>query len=572
MKKLLSFIAVLTAVCLLSCTAAFAQEVLVSEASAQEQTVLDAADIAHGEVADADSYRVYDGEELILEVEHVGSGGLQQAEGGYYTAAFPLPQSSREVYLTGLTRDNISSIERAIADSYVYGEDFELSDIDFIDAEKTREADADDNLCWAASSADILTYTGWAAQAGFSSADDLFELFIRSFENKGSHAYYGVGWFFNGVMNPAGGSALPYGYPFSGGYLSDYAFDDFTEIVEIKKNGAKGLQSLFRSLYRGCGVSLSANIYRQGEDLGGHAVTCWGFVMDSSFPEDDISRYCGVFITDSDSDELYNADRRDAQNIMSFYSLTPYQAGGYNSYSFNISERQTAVLRDAAVLRPYSEELTRETDPKATRNRITTPDLAVNTFYLNSAPLEGSVTLFPTGTGIYYYPSFINSGFVRYKGSFIVNITVTDSAGNQVFTKRSNGGEQTLMTNEYMGFGFQPITKTLGEGDYTITAQINANKSTTEAYYYNNSQSLSFRVRENYQRGDTDGDDEVSSLDVVWIQRIIAHMATSLDRYANLRGDADGSGETDILDATLIQRYLVGMPVNCDIEGLYKYN
>ena len=108
--------------------------------------------------------------------------------------------------------------------------------MNFIDAEKYKPERSDINLCWAASCANMLTYTGWALQAGFNNEDEVFDLYNASFSNNGGFQYNGLAWFFNGVAlgnNSGFSSAKILSYPNSGGYFNNlYAYDTNTPIGE----------------------------------------------------------------------------------------------------------------------------------------------------------------------------------------------------------------------------------------------------------------------------------------------------------------------------------------------------
>lgn len=561
MKKALCIIAILLAICLLCSSTFFAEEAVAENDLTAEYAL---SDLAAGEEVSEDSYQVYDGGERILEVQHVDDFGKTAAlsettESGYYTAMFLLPDTNKEVYLTGLTRDNVNEIEQAVVSSYSAGTDFELTNLGFIDTEKTLEDDEDDYLCWAASTANILTYTGWAAQAGFTSEDDLFELFINSFVNDGSHAYYGVGWFFNGKIQIQSNLAQPLDFPNSGGYLTDYSFIDYVDVVDLDTDSAVGLRTLFNSLRHGCGVTLNLDIYQGSEDLGGHAVTLWGFVLDDDYPETDQAHYDSILVTDSDSDEIYG-ERRSAKDVMGLYALSSYQSGDYDYYSFDITATLTAYLTDSLILQPYSEELSKETSTKASRNRLAHPDMAIYQCFLTDATEKEEVRqLFKKGTQIRIRPYFINYGNVTYSGTCNYKLTVTDKNGTQVSSRTVNNGNYSLEPKYYFWFNFESLGSNLGVGDYTVTIDFNPNRTVNEAYYYNNVYSLNFKVRQSYLVGDIDDSGDVSAIDAVWIQRVNVGMEVNLDEYAELRGDVDGDGYASILDATMIQRNLVGM-------------
>lgn len=61
--------------------------------------------------------------------------------------------------------------------------------------------------------------------------------------------------------------------------------------------------------------------------------------------------------------------------------------------------------------------------------------------------------------------------------------------------------------------------------------------------------------------GDADGDGDVTSIDVTYIQRYSAGLRIDVDEDTLMNGDADGNGELEIVDATFIQRRLAEMPI-----------
>ena len=65
--------------------------------------------------------------------------------------------------------------------------------------------------------------------------------------------------------------------------------------------------------------------------------------------------------------------------------------------------------------------------------------------------------------------------------------------------------------------------------------------------------------------GDADGDGEVTSVDVTFIQRYLAHLDVP-EGFNEAAADVDGDGEITSVDVTFIQRYLafieVPYPIN----------
>lgn len=64
-------------------------------------------------------------------------------------------------------------------------------------------------------------------------------------------------------------------------------------------------------------------------------------------------------------------------------------------------------------------------------------------------------------------------------------------------------------------------------------------------------------------RGDIDGDSDVTSVDVTYLQRNLAYMPVS--DFCEEAADTDGDGAVTIFDATYIQRWLAKMPVTFSI-------
>lgn len=573
MKKWISVIAVLLALTMLGSVTAFADTLPLEE---PEETVIELVDLEAGETPD--SYTVVDDGETVLIVDRVRDSGVASSlsdalSNGFYSADFMLSDGISEVFLTGLTRDNVSEIEQAIKNGYSSG-NFKLSDLGFLDTEKTRDADDDDEMCWAAASSNLLAYTGWGAQAGYTDPDDLFELYIDSFENKGGHPYWGIGWFFNGIKNTNSTAALPVNYPNSGAYLSNYAFDEIASTVAMQQTGAQGMGQIYRALREGCGAAVNVTLFKGSQNMGGHSVSCWGFVTDTRYAEDSKAFYKSLIITDSDSDEMKGVDRRTAPDIMSAFALTSYVYGSNDTYSFRITSDQTAIITDGTVIRPYRADLPRETSSSATRNRRTTADLLFNELRLGSEEsADGIQTKYAVGDSIYYAPSILNMGEKNYSGNFSFKITVTDVTGKQWYTYTADAGTATIKPNRIVNFTDTfKINKALPAGDYTATFSVNPLHAVKEAYYYNNEKSIDFKVRDTYFLGDADNDGDISVIDATMMQRTLATFDADLTGAEALRGDIDRSGDLDVIDVTLLQRYLVYIDISYAVGDTLLYD
>ena len=581
MKKSIAILAVLLVICLIGSTAAVAGTVPTPKPKVME---LEIEDIIQDDLEGLDNYVLTEDGEPVLEVRRSAAvqpfGSLSDVtDNGMYTADFAIPGTTERVFIAGLTSDNISEIQTAVFESYESGESFTLADLGFIDTEKTYTDDDDDDMCWAASTSNILAYTGWGAQAGISDPDDLFELFINSFENKGGNAYYGLGWFFNGMdmgRYASNSSNFPKvkNYPNSGRYLPEYDFNAITDQFDLTEAGADGAAKLLMKLKSGCGASLNLEIYINGEQQSGHAVTCWGFVTDTAYPMTDKAHFKTVIITDSDSGS-YVTERRDAPDLLEAYALEPIEQDGYDTYWFDYGYSQIGVLFEAVTLRSYSPEIAKETSASASLNRTSDPDLAMEPFSLtaDSSDKESLITAFPAGSDLYFCPYFTNISDVAYQGSLKLSYTLDDLQKHTSKTTSFSLGNNVNIGQMVNIFLQSPLslTKNIAPGRYTLTVEVNPEHTVNEAYFFNNAYSVDFVVGETYLIGDVDDDEEVASIDAVLILRKSADFAIDLDDRAVIRGDINSDGELDILDATYIQRYLAEMEIayRVNVEEIY---
>ena len=587
MKKLLwSISALLVAALLLPLTAAAAAEpegddvyAVATTESGRQITLSDAPDA--DEMGDLESYELIVDNEPVLAVEQSDVPDITSGadNNGYFSAAFDLPETTKHVFLAGLSAGKVEEIQNRVIAAYANGADFKLEDLSFIDAEKMYpDDDGDDYLCWAATTANMLTYTGWAAQAGFATTDDVFEDFIASFTDQGGSAYYGIGWFFNGVntfdfLLPGQVTDATEG---TGAYLTDYAYDMLVEYSNISAAGVKGMSAIYRALEDGKGVGLTLDVYHLGTYTGGHADTCWGYIADTTYRADQPEYYAGLFITDSDSDQPKSGDRRSAKNILQAVSITNgTDANGVLTYEFDLDSKNHAVLLEFTTLTPYSADVEKETDPAATRNKITTPDLFVEDFYLDTDMTSGtdyeiSVDKIESNTTFFYTPLITNSADVAYNKSTKIYIQITDTTGSVVFSRTLNS---TLSIDEGRSVSYvKSLVKNGGlpVGDYTVTATLNGNHTVSEAYYYNNTRSYPLKVRDSYLLGDADGSGDVTVMDATKIQRMVAGYGM-VDDQAKQRS-AITNNEINIMDATQIQRYLAEYMVKYPIGEKQLYD
>ena len=329
------------------------------------------------------------------------------------------------------------------------------------------------------------------------------------------------------------------------------------DVVYLDANPAENYSIVYDRMRDGYGVSLSLDIYGDDGYEGGHSVSCWGFITDIRYPAYDKRHYKNVFVTDSDSDKydiVEGKDRRDAPDVMSVCALNSEEQESFDGYTYEITYCQTAVISEAITMRPYSADLPRETSPNATYDMTTTADISIDPFFLtDDSAVEQTKTVFTPGSAIWYQPYMMNISNVTYTGPLNLVVSVTDANGAEQYRRTFNTGSYSIYPSKGAGYAMTRITKTLSVGDYTITASFNQAQTVTEAYFFNNSKSIDFKVRETYLLGDVDSDGSVSIIDATYAQRI---MAGFTDDTVVERGDINENGVLDILDATIVQRYL----------------
>ena len=514
-------------------------------------------------VPDADKMDNLESYSLYIEKEPVLSVGSTEEESTgatvipkFYSVKFTVPETTDEVFIAGLRAGYVEQIQQAIIDSYLTGESFSLTDLGFIDTEKTEAADRDDQLCWAASASNMLTYTGWAAKAGFQDEDEVFETFAQEFSNGGGHQHDGLAWFFNGASLRANLGILGtkiLRYPNSGAYLKSYAYDMVCDYESLQT--IDSLNRMNDYLQKGYGIGLGILLFDTQNHSGSHAITLWGTVVDTSLDKNDPKRFKSLLVTDSDSDFALG-DRRDATDSLTLYHLT---IDDKKRFAFHYYDDVTAALDDYIYLMPYSKNVPRETDLATPRDKTRYPDLAVIYPYIKVDREEAEeAAVYESGQKITFSCNMGNTADKRYRANAVLETTLTDQNGNVLL---SDSQTQYLNLNyvEYMPMQVFDAGK-LPAGDYTLKFLINPKHTVTEAYYYNNTRSLTLKLRDSYLSGDFNGDGMVDIQDATDLQRFLAEYTES-DAKAQERGNLNG-GELNISDVTELQRSLAGLPTS----------
>lgn len=472
------------------------------------------------------SYKIYFGDEEVIEVRLnnikqtesksdnrlplLTSSGASLSAGGYYSVEFRLNDTTEYAFITGLTENNVENVQKELLKSKLENSKFSITDADFIDAEKLKFGKAqDDNLCWAASTADMLEYSGWAKKAAevnpevsdkFLNEDTIFDLFVGNFNDNGGNQYYGLQWFFNGyyaVQKATGQNwSTVNNYGESGGFLKDYAYSGVTSAVNVEKH--EDILETLSALKDGNAVGVSVSWMKNGAGNGGHAITMWGYIYDKTEPSDSFDYMKALIVTDSDSDRTQNSDRTQAPNKMHILNMKKYNRSGYDTWEFDGygGDTNVGVLVGFTLLKPYNENVLYEKDTAATRDMINNCDFYISTVSVNGSD-EKSITS-DKAKKLAVIPTIDNGAGKDYTGELSYSVmAVNKSTGVVADSKNLNTITVEDANSGYSySYSYSYYYLSLPKGKYAVTVILDPEKTIPEAYYYNNTYSFDLTVYE----------------------------------------------------------------------------
>ena len=116
----------------------------------------------------------------------------------------------------------------------------------------------------------------------------------------------------------------------------------------------------------------------------------------------------------------------------------------------------------------------------------------------------------------------------------------------------------SLIAYRAFGYVFDNESRLVKMEDFTIYGY-----EGTIAETYANENGFTFIPLDDSQNitGDADGDGEVTSVDVTYIQRACAFLNTGIDEETLMFADVDKNGLLEIIDATYIQRWLAHIDI-----------
>ena len=453
------------------------------------------------------SYSIYYNGRLLMTVTPVGfsepdaavmSGGAPTCT-GFYKTTFSI-DDTREIFLTGLTESTLEQVQTELTASALEDRYFSLTNVDFIDAEKEftdvaeGEIASDANLCWAAASSNMLRFSGWGSEAGFRTEDDLFESFISAFTDAGGSYTYGLDWFFNGyyAMQGNDGWAQLRAPGESGKYLSEYPADSLYQTYEIS-NHIDNLRPVLDALERDCAVGISIGNYLSSFRIGGHAITLWGYLHDTSASPYSKEAYPAIFISDSDSDKYDGALRRQAPNRLRVMMMDGMFDGfGADSWELDYPSTFPWRLESFTVLEPYRAEL--EQDASGTHNKNTSADFSVQDLYVRASTfddLELGIDTIPANQSFKIGGIALNNSAVNLSSARLQIVTTITQNGQTVWEKTSQRPISRFQANAYVKIS--ETCNSLAAGSYEATIRVTAS-GISEAYLLNNTRSISFTV------------------------------------------------------------------------------
>ena len=453
------------------------------------------------------SYSIYYNGRLLMTVTPVGfsepdaavmSGGAPTCT-GFYKTTFSIGDT-REIFLTGLTESTLEQVQTELTASALEDRYFSLTNVDFIDAEKEftdvaeGEIASDANLCWAAASSNMLRFSGWGSEAGFRTEDDLFESFISAFTDAGGSYTYGLDWFFNGyyAMQGNDGWAQLRAPGESGKYLSEYPTDSLYQTYEIS-NHIDNLRPVLDALERDCAVGISIGNYLSSFRIGGHAITLWGYLHDTSASPYSKEAYPAIFISDSDSDKYDGALRRQAPNRLRVMMMDGMFDGfGADSWELDYPSTFPWRLESFTVLEPYRAEL--EQDASGTHNKNTSADFSVQDLYVRASTfddLELGIDTIPANQSFKIGGIALNNSAVNLSSARLQIVTTITQNGQTVWEKTSQCAVSRFSANAYVKLS--ETCNSLAVGSYEATIRVTAS-GISEAYLLNNTRSISFTV------------------------------------------------------------------------------
>ncbi len=441
----------------------------------------------------------------VLEVDGIHATAEEFNIGRGYLAS-RIYIDSTEIFVTGLVEDNIDKVETELVRNYNASKEVIIEDSNLIDAEKIKETYNNEYMCWAATSANLLTYSGWAQKAGFENEDKLCLDYESHFKNVGLDAGTSMSWFFNGStgFSMSDTSKILRDYPESGAYIRTVNSKDILAQYDLYgENAYKAMPYLKLHLKEGDGVYIRKTQSSGNNYMGGHLMNCWGYIVDNSYSEDSKAHYKALITGDSVSTMRYQT-KAEAPNQYNIYHLEGYKGDTYEGFldGFKMTDysQYTDYFTNFGAIASVDgcTELTVETE--GCGNTAKTID--ISSHFLGSSfdsldmPSPLRLSTVPSDENISIVFTLINYSDLIFDGTIKYSVDILDSEEKNVFHYDSEFNGKINNSNSFV---FQNIDtgKTFSPGNYEVYLTINPNKDFEEAFYYNNVKKYSFKVLDN---------------------------------------------------------------------------
>ncbi|MBO4903275.1 MAG: hypothetical protein J5518_10815 [Lachnospiraceae bacterium] len=452
------------------------------------------------------------------------------------------------LYYDAESTEGLTIYDDAFADAEKYDDeeaDPDNDSDDDSDDDSDEDLDNDSDQCWAGAVADMLWVTGWAEKlqnpitgSAFSSEDDVFRYYNRKISNYGvDHPSTAVDYLFMGefYMPPSDSGAgaianvLDPGNPDDGlmkQFVSSYLMNSYDLIADPDQISA--LEHCGQEGSDATDFQASIGTLTEGELVASeHAVSAIGVITDPNAGNSG-DRYKAILIVDPDNDakpseadgvgENPTLEQRDAAkearpNSVTVYNLKYTEDTNNTPYwlieGAHMDEEEGAALYSLTEIPQYHEDIIAEyTETEGTQaayNSVDmTPELlfttseteAIDDFFGISLD-DVTVTDFSSGDAINLNFFIANRGDVvlneDYLGDKRLSVdwsVVRDDDGSAVagdtfiiedhiYDGETNGYLINLNQNGEKVEAWDP-------GDYTVTLDLNADRSVPEAYFLNN--------------------------------------------------------------------------------------
>ena len=500
----------------------------------------------------------------------VGLNSGTERSSGFVSVNVPITIDGKELRLVaaGLTEGNKEAFIKAIEDNYSLDSTtpIYIHDDAFVDAEKFDSSypHYDSGLCWASSCSDILWLTGWAQNYSdpltgkpFTSEDDIFELYSKSFVDKGAETNNGLEWFFDNLFfqSGAGNHTFPLNQNNTAlGVEKDFVASKVCNVYDVTEDPSalSHLLDLDMQSENACGFGLSVGGHEADRiGMSEHALTAEGIIYDPE-EQDPASRYKAIIIIDSDNDsdgefEIDPDEAPDREKIMGCKTARPNSYTVYDLNSKTLADghdvweivNYTAdannpfIIYDIIGFPLYDPELIAQyTETEGTRKQHENVDLIIDYIFTTdqSEPLMIPFKEYVEDDAVRYIqqdaPINLNV-FVGNKAvapldenyadgnTITFDWTVTNKADGAVVYSGSEKQAGEIYNNSESSFLLhlnQNADGTLDKwvpGSYTVTVKINADRAITESYYLNNDEaSFDFMVLGNAIEPDSPADSD----------------------------------------------------------------